>query len=368
VPLLGLALPALFASLVLAPVPALAGVAADAAVALLMLLRTVAEVSAAPGWAALEVPPIGLGMGAVLAVLAWLVLGVVRGPSHRARAIVGVGAAAACWIVAPVVVPLLHRGGHLEIVALDVGQGDAIALRTPAGRWILVDAGLGGVRGDAGARVVVPYLRSRGVRSLEALLLSHPHADHIGGAPAVLERMRVRRVLDPGHVAGGAAYTRVLERLAHDEVEVLLPRAGDWAALDGLRIHFLGPSDSLATLAADPNDASLWFVLTYGEFRAAFTGDASSAVETVAARAAGPVTLLKVAHHGSTTASGPEALSVLRPQVAIVSAGRRNRYGHPHLAVLDRLERSGAEVRRTDREGTIHLQAWPSGRVRVRRP
>lgn len=368
VPLLGLILPALFASLALSAVPPLAAVPTDAAIALLGLLRTVAEVSAAPSWAALDVGPVGVGLAAGLSILVWLLMACTRGPAQRARAILAAGVAVAGVLVAPLAAPFLRLGRALEIVALDVGQGDAIALRTPAGRWLLVDTGPAGRRSDAGARAVVPYLRARGARSLSALILTHPDADHIGGARSVLERMPVRRVLDPGYLAGGRDYVRTLERVAASEAPLLVPEAGDWIVLDGVRIDFLAPADSDLVRAPEANDASLWFVLRYGDFAAAFTGDAPNALEEPAARAAGPVTLLKVAHHGSTTSTSAVTLSLLRPRVALVSVGRRNRYRHPSPEVLARLARAGVEVYRTDREGTIRLEAWSSGRVRVDRP
>lgn len=365
VPLLGLLLPALFASLIPAPFPGLAGIPADAAVALLGALRTVAEVSAAPAWASLEFPrppwPVTFGVAA----LAWLAALALRGPRHRARAILAVGGAVSLAALVPLLPRLVPGDRPLEIVALDVGQGDAIVVRTPNGHWLSIDAGPAGRGRDAGRRVVVPYLRARGVGKLAALILTHPDADHIGGARSVLDGLEVERVLDPGFTAGGADYLRALASVAAERAELLLPRSGDSIAVDGVRLAFAAPSDSAVAAAADANEASAWFVLAYGEFRAVFTGDAPAAVERGAARAVGRVEVLKVSHHGSATATSPEALAALEPRVAVISVGRRNRYGHPHPDVLERLQRAGAEIHRTDREGTIRVLAWPSGRVHV---
>ncbi len=228
-----------------------------------------------------------------------------------------------------------------------------------------MDAGPAWRRSDAGARTVAPYLRRRGARRLSALILTHPDADHVGGAPSVLDSLEVLRVLDPGYAAGGRDYLRALESVAHEPAELFVPRTGGWISLDGVRFVFLAPDDSAAAGAREANEASLWFLLVYGEFRAAFAGDAPARVEERAARAAGPVHLLKVSHHGSRTATTPGTLAALRPKVALVSAGRRNRYGHPHAEVIGRLDAAGVEVRRTDREGTILVRAWPSGRTQV---
>lgn len=365
VPLLGLLLPALFASLVLAPFPALAGVPADAAVALLAALRTIAEVSAAPAWASLELPRPGWALTLGLATLVWVAALALRSPRHRARAILAFGGGLGLVVFVPVLPRLVAFDRPLEIVALDVEQGDAIVLRTPNAEWLLIDAGPAGRVRDAGQRVVEPYLRARGVRRVAAMILTHPDADHIGGATSLLNGLEVQRVLDPGFGGGGRDYLRVLESVARADVPLFLLRAGDAVALDGVRLDVAAPSDSAVEVAVDANEASAWFVLTYGEFRAAFTGDAPAAVEVRAARAAGHVDLLKVSHHGSATATSAEALTALRPRLALISVGRRNRYGHPHPDVLDRLKGAGVRIHRTDREGTIRVLAWPSGRVRV---
>jgi competence protein ComEC len=122
--------------------------------------------------------------------------------------------------------PLLSTHGktELELHFLDVGQGDAIAIRTPADRWVLVDAGPRDDRYDAGARRVLPFLRAHGVRRLEAMVLTHPHADHIGGAATVLRAMPVGRLIDPGKAVGSPIYLETLRAAEEHGVPYALAR------------------------------------------------------------------------------------------------------------------------------------------------
>ncbi len=263
----------------------------------------------------------------------------------------------------------LTGNGALEIHMLDVGQGDATLLRSPRGRWVLVDAGPRGRSYDAGRRRVLPYLRSRGIQRLDRLVLTHADLDHVGGAPAVLARVPVRRVSDPGDVRGSGPYLAVLEAAQARGVPWIPLTAGARWEFDGAEIQVLGPpplAGSPSTSVGSGNDRSLILLVRYGAFEALLTGDAPVPAElAVLESVPRALELLKVGHHGSATSTAPELLERARPRAALVSAGRRNRYGHPAPEVLARLRTSGARILRTDRDGHVRVRASDSGHFRI---
>lgn len=257
----------------------------------------------------------------------------------------------------------LDGRGRLELVMIDVGQGDAIAMRSPRGRWILVDAGPPG-RGETGEHPVVRRLRGRGVRTLEALVLTHPDLDHIGGAPAVLQHMTPRVVIDPMLPAPKAAYADLVEDAQARGIPWVPARAGDRHEIDGVAVRVLHPTE----LPVDPEDgnaASVVLLVEWEGFRALLTGDAYVDVERALASEVGDIDVLKVGHHGSNTSTDSTFLVEVQPEVALISAGQGNRYGHPTAAVVDRLRRVGATILRTDTDGSVHILVRRSGAYEV---
>jgi competence protein ComEC len=248
---------------------------------------------------------------------------------------------------------------------IDVGQGDAIALRGPAGRWVLVDAGPPAESGDPGAHPVVRELARRGVRHLDALVLTHPHLDHIGGATAVLRAFDVGVVYDPGLPAGSPEYLEVLELSASEGVPWRAARAGDRIEAAGLVIDVLSPPVGVEP-AEDANVTSVVLRVSFGELDVLLTGDAYTDVERdVLAGVPSDLEILKVGHHGSDTSTDSLLLARAHPEVALVSAGRFNRYGHPDPDIIARLEQAGARVWRTDRNGTVSVRARLDGSYSV---
>lgn len=277
----------------------------------------------------------------------------------------GAGAAIAVLIAGPLA-PWAGAGGTLDIHAIDVGQGDALAIRSPAGRWIVVDTGIRSDDYDAGRSRVVPFLRQHGVRRVDILILTHPHADHIGGTIALLDAFDVGVIIDPAVAAGSEVYAETLGRARRLGVRWVAARPGREIALGDVVIQVLAPLENVLDASADPNDYSAVFRLAYGRFGALFLGDAPMEVENeLVARhgAALAAQLLKVGHHGSLTSTGDSLLAAIRPSLAIVSAGRRNRYGHPHARVLARLAGHGVRVLRTDERGTISVRVDARGEM-----
>lgn len=286
---------------------------------------------------------------------------------RRARWRAGIAAAAAVAVFAWSPHVLRPHDGRVEIHAIDVGQGDAIAVRTPRDRWILIDAGPRTFRRDAGRDRVVPYLLRHGARRIEALVLTHPHADHIGGAAAVLEVFDVGVIIDPGFPAGSDIFVDLLAAARRSGRRWVAARAEATFSIDRVHIALMYPVRALDE-AADANDNSVVLHLRYGDFTALFLGDAPSSIEAKIIDRHGArlkSTVLKVGHHGSRTSTSDALLAAARPDLALISAGRRNRYGHPAPDVLGRLTRHEVRVLRTDEHGNITVRAAADGRMDV---
>jgi competence protein ComEC len=241
----------------------------------------------------------------------------------------------------------------LTVHFLDVGQGDAAALRTPHGRWIVIDGGPRIPGDDAGRRVVVPFLRRHGVDRLAVAVATHGDADHLGGLPAVVEAVDPEIVLEPGEPLGRPLYLEFLATVEASGARWHAARAGDRIELDGVVLQVLSPDTLWMRLPIDVNEHGVVLLVTYGNERLLFQADAGLPVEARLAGRVGRVELLKVGHHGSRTATSDAWLDELAPREAVISVGRRNRYGHPTAEVLGRLARHGVQVLRTDERGTI---------------
>lgn len=345
VPLAGLAVPAVMLSL------AVGGPVAAGAGMVLAVIERIAALGARLPWGHVTGVP-GPAFAAPWVGLLGGVLWVVRRGSLRRPAAVLAGAAAVV-AVAVGAGALTERGAAgLTLHVLDVGQGDAIALRTPRGRWLLVDAGPRGPGGDAGHRRVVPYLRRHGVRTLDVLVVTHADQDHLGGVPAVVRALTPRLVLEPGQPRGSPLYLEHLAAVDAAGVDWRAARAGDVLVLDSVSVAVLHPSGGWLDRRFEANENSVVLRVSYGCFSAVLAGDAGLPAESLLAPLVGAADLLKVGHHGSAGATGAAWLDTLRPRAAVISVGR-NRYGHPSPAVLDRLAARGIPVFRTDRGGTV---------------
>jgi competence protein ComEC len=320
----------------------------------LVLVRVIARVFAMPAVTAQVPQPTSWQLVAFVGMLAAVAL------KAKGRGLfVGLGAVA----LALLEVDARRAGaphGVLRATFLDVGQGDGAIVDLPDGQALVVDGGgLVGSPIDVGARVLAPELRARRRSALLAAVLTHPHPDHFGGLVTGLDGVDVGAFWDTGQgeveqVGGG--YAALLQGLRGRGVAVLRPKELCGArVLGGARIEVLAPCPAPSS-DSNPNNNSFVIRIAYGERTLLLVGDAEREEEDeLLAAAEGDLhaDVLKVGHHGSATSSSPAFLEAVAPGQAIISVGRRNRFGHPSSHTLAALAAAGARVWRTDRDGAV---------------
>ena len=244
--------------------------------------------------------------------------------------------------------------GQIVVKVLDIGQGEAILVRA-GGQITLIDTG------DTPTKERLAALLSKeGVTTLDRLILTHPHSDHIGGAATVLERFPVSQVYDSGQTTTTATYRKYMETVGKKKVPLALLAAGDVIDLGGgAKLKVFAPQKPFLTGDSgqpDLNNNSIVAKLIYGSFSMLLTGDAEKESELQMVKNNGSElksSVLKVGHHGSSTSSSPELLKVAAAEAAIISLGEGNEYRHPHPVTLKKLESRKYKIYRTDRNGTV---------------
>jgi competence protein ComEC len=364
----------------------------------------VGAILAAPGWVALRLiigivnvaagvplasvtlaPPIGsiVALGSIVlavVVIAWLRRGRPRAtaatpggmaapavsPPDRAVRLATVALVVAVTVAGAVVVS--RPAGVARLTVLDVGQGDAILVEGSRGGRLLVD---GGPDPD---RLLVELDRRIPPwdRRIDALILSHPHEDHVAGLALLLDRYAVGRVFEPGMRGPGPGYAAWLERVGaagrHPRFSIA---AGDRLSVDEIALRVLWPIRG--QVPAEPpdtgtgiNNVSVVLLGTVGPRRFLLAGDVEEGIDpSLIAEKLPTVDVLKIAHHGSRTATTEAFVATVRPRVAVASAGTGNPYGHPARSTLERLAAAGARVYRTDQDGTVSV-TFDGGGVAVR--
>ena len=238
----------------------------------------------------------------------------------------------------------------LEIHFLDVGQGDS-TLITCDGHNMLIDAG----KNDQGTEIQ-SYLESKGITSFDYVIGTHPDSDHIGGLDVILYKFGAEQVFMPDYAKDTRTYDDVVQVIKNKSLKRSQPQVGDTYELGGAEFTITAPNDTYGNQA---NDYSIGLILTHGEKRFLFTGDAEedSEADMLENGISLKADVYKAAHHGSKTASTEEFMEAVDPEYAVISAGEGNSYGHPHAEVLNRLRSMGVQVFRTDEQGTIVLKS-----------
>ena len=264
-----------------------------------------------------------------------------------------------------------EKGRLLEVVTLDVGQGDATFVRFPDNRTMLVDGGIQRsyydekkqrlVDYDVGERIIEPYLDFRGIRRLDMVVLTHPDIDHGGGLAYILQNFEIGRVLGISDLPiDSQTHRRLRTILKAEDIPYAFPYAGEIELTPVATLHLLHPIDAASTnlMDQDKNDDSLVIKLTYHEVDILFTGDIGKKAETrlITSGADLRSEILKVPHHGSRTSSTVPFIDAVRPRYAIFSLGQNSLYQFPHSDVVERYQERGCILLRTDEVAAITLR------------
>ncbi len=247
-------------------------------------------------------------------------------------------------VIAPSTATPSSPSGLLQVNFIDVGQGDSELIVTPEGKVALIDGGESG----SGA---LEYLRSLNIDHVDLMVATHPHSDHIGGLVDVLQALPVGEVVTNGQPHTTSVYEHLLDAIAEAEATYTEVTRGDTLKLGSLTFDVLHVNST----GDDLNGQSVVLRLVYGKVAFLFTGDAGKETEAdlLASGANVQAQILKVGHHGSSSASSARFLAAVGPEVAIYSCGVGNSYGHPHAETIAALEDVGAKIYGTDKNGTV---------------
>jgi len=327
----------------------------------LLVVRAVARLSAEQSSWRFALPvPSGYELG-LLAVLGVALLAAPTGRFWR-RALPWIGAFFGLFLLERAQARAGAPRGELVASVLDVGQGDSSLIDFPDGSlWLIDGGGFVGSPVDPGRAVILPELRARRRSRIDVMVLSHPHPDHFSGLESVLSAVEVGEFWDTGQglaQGAGPTYARIRALLRERNIPVRGPAELCGESLrGGVRVQVLSPCPSFRE-GVGANDNSFVIRLSWGKRAFLFTGDAEQEAEAalLARGATLAADFLKVGHHGSRTSSSPAFLDAVRPSVATMSTGIRNRFGHPHAPTLEKLKARGIIALRTDRYGAVRLE------------
>jgi len=248
----------------------------------------------------------------------------------------------------------LNGDNSLEVTFFDIGQGDAIFIETPYKNQILIDGGPNSMILEKLAKEM-PFWD----KTIDLIILTHPEADHITGLLSVLESYNVKRILWTGIVRDTSQYEKWKEMIEKENAEIIIAHSSQGIKIGNVFLNILYPFESLeGEEIKNSNDTSIVSRLRFGNNSFLFTGDITKVSENkIISKEDGNLNsdVLKVGHHGSKTSTSAEFLENVLPDIAVISCGKDNSYGHPHEQVLKSLEELGINILRTDQNGDIKI-------------
>ncbi|MBD5395901.1 MAG: MBL fold metallo-hydrolase [Lachnospiraceae bacterium] len=233
----------------------------------------------------------------------------------------------------------------MEVHYIDVGQGDATLIKC-GDQSMLIDTG-----DDSKGTLIQNYLKKQGIKKLDYLILTHPEADHIGGAPVIITKFDIDKVFVSNYEKDNKTYEKLIQALDYKRLKYSTPKVGSQYSLGTATVTILAPNEKYD----NPNDASISLIIQNGDNKFLFTGDAGEEAEADILKNKLDISadVYKVGHHGSKYSTSQEFFNAVSPTYAVISCGEGNSYGHPHAETLNTLRMNGVDVYRTDEDGTI---------------
>lgn len=257
------------------------------------------------------------------------------------------------------VITTVLKKSDLEILFFDVGQGDAIFIRTPEEKYILIDAGLKNPYFDAAQRFVIPYFVRNNIKRIDLLINSHPHSDHLGGIPTILRNLKVNRMIDAGSIEESNIFYDYKKLLDSLKIDYDIKTRKDTILIDDkIRIYVLNPTIEIKN-TKNLNNHSLVLKVVYSNISILLPGDIESRYEDELSNLYNTFLssdILKCPHHGSSTSNSQNFIEFIKPKYAIISVGANNKYDHPSDEVIERLRKMNVQVYRTDYDGALFFK------------
>ncbi|EYE89009.1 beta-lactamase [Fervidicella metallireducens AeB] len=236
---------------------------------------------------------------------------------------------------------------NLEVSFIDVGQGDAILIKTPKDKYVLIDSG-----SQNNEKEFIEYLNKNKIDTFSAVIATHPHEDHIGNLDYVIRQYDILNIYMPKVTANTASFKNLMEEIKNKELKIKKAEAGVSFTIDGVEFLFLAPNKEKYK---DLNNYSAVVKVTYKDKSFLMMGDAEklSEYEIIDRSFDVKADVIKIGHHGSTSSTSKKFLKLVNPEYAVIMCGKGNDYGHPHRETIELLKKSNINIYRTDIYGTI---------------